>query len=78
MMPLAKRPAIAEPGRVCAVGFLLGVERYRYPKNLPKVAATGGPQCTGLPKLAVRDAYRRSWSPTTAPTRRSTETRASC
>ena len=29
----------------------MGAERYRYPTNLPKVAATGGPQCTGLPKL---------------------------
>ena len=32
-------------------GFELGVERYRYPSNLPKVAATGGPQCLTLPKV---------------------------
>jgi phospholipid/cholesterol/gamma-HCH transport system substrate-binding protein len=29
------------------LGF--GAERYRYPVNLPKVAATGGPQCQDLP-----------------------------
>jgi phospholipid/cholesterol/gamma-HCH transport system substrate-binding protein len=29
------------------LGF--GAERYRYPTNLPKVAATGGPQCQDLP-----------------------------
>jgi phospholipid/cholesterol/gamma-HCH transport system substrate-binding protein len=29
------------------IGF--GTERYRYPTNLPKVAATGGPQCQDLP-----------------------------
>ena len=25
----------------------MGIERYRYPQDLPKVAATGGPQCNG-------------------------------
>ena len=28
---------------VVSAGLTLGVERYRYPTNLPKVAATGGP-----------------------------------
>ena len=32
--------------------FQLGVERYRYPANLPKVAATGGPQCLGAAERA--------------------------
>jgi phospholipid/cholesterol/gamma-HCH transport system substrate-binding protein len=32
-------------------GFLWGQERYRYPGDLPKAGATGGPQCTGLPHL---------------------------
>lgn len=32
-------------------GFFLGRERYRYPGNLPKVAAKGGPQCTDLPNV---------------------------
>lgn len=30
------------------------MERYRYPENLPKVAATGGPQCTDLPKVGFQ------------------------
>jgi phospholipid/cholesterol/gamma-HCH transport system substrate-binding protein len=39
------------PGVVTSAGFVLGEERYRYPMNLPKVAATGGPHCAdvGLP-----------------------------
>jgi phospholipid/cholesterol/gamma-HCH transport system substrate-binding protein len=37
------------PGVLATSGLLLGRERYRYPANLPKVAATGGPQCTDLP-----------------------------
>jgi len=38
---------------VDSVGLVLGRERYRYPQNLPKVAATGGPHCAdmGLPAL---------------------------
>ena len=36
-----------------SVSFTLGIERYRYPANLPKVAATGGPQCSGLPHLPM-------------------------
>ena len=32
-----------------------GLERYRYPADLPKVAAKGGPQCTGLPDLPSGD-----------------------
>lgn len=52
MAYLGSGPQLAEPGVVDSVGFTLGVERYRYPKNLPKVAATGGPQCAGLPKVA--------------------------
>ena len=39
------------PGVLLSQSFFLGVERYRYPGNLPKVAATGGPQCQGLPKV---------------------------
>jgi phospholipid/cholesterol/gamma-HCH transport system substrate-binding protein len=31
-------------------GLTWGAERYRYPTNLPKVAATGGPQCLDLPQ----------------------------
>lgn len=37
------------PGAVVSASFGLGIERYRYPSSLPKVAATGGPQCINLP-----------------------------
>jgi virulence factor Mce-like protein len=46
---LALEPPLQEPGVVVSSGFMLGLERYRYPGNLPKVAASGGPQCLGLP-----------------------------
>ena len=46
---VASGPPLEFPGITDSVGLLLGRERYRYPTNLPKVAATGGPQCTGLP-----------------------------
>lgn len=45
------RPPLKEPGVVVLAGFLWGQERYRYPMDLPKAGATGGPQCTGLPNL---------------------------
>lgn len=51
LVPLANGPGTALPGAVLLQGFFLGRERYRYPHNLPKVAAKGGPQCTDLPKV---------------------------
>jgi phospholipid/cholesterol/gamma-HCH transport system substrate-binding protein len=39
------------PGLEFAVNFLLGAERYRYPGDLPKVAAKGGPICGALPRV---------------------------
>ena len=41
------------PGVVVSAGLTLGVERYRYPADLPKVAAKGGPYCKelGLPDV---------------------------
>ena len=41
------------PGIVVSAGLTLGVERYRYPADLPKVAAKGGPYCNelGLPDV---------------------------
>ena len=52
---LAKSPPLPVPGVLTTAGFALGIERYRYPVNLPKVAATGGPQCAGqtLPVVPV-------------------------
>lgn len=44
-------PPLPLPGILISTGFPLGPERYRYPTNLPKVAATGGPQCEGLPDV---------------------------
>lgn len=51
LIPLATGPGLPLPGAVLLQSFFLGRERYRYPANLPKVAATGGPQCTDLPKV---------------------------
>jgi phospholipid/cholesterol/gamma-HCH transport system substrate-binding protein len=40
---------LPKPGVDVLIGFEFGAERYRYPANLPKVGATGGPQCHDLP-----------------------------
>ncbi|MFN8033111.1 MAG: MCE family protein [Mycobacterium sp.] len=53
IVPLAKAPPLPLPGVVVSVSFTLGTERYRYPHDLPKVAATGGPQCQLLPKVPM-------------------------
>lgn len=37
------------PGLGLSAGFLWGTPSYKYPDNLPKVAASGGPQCSVLP-----------------------------
>lgn len=52
--PLAMGAPSPVPGAVLLQSFYLGVERYRYPQNLPKVAATGGPQCMGLPNVGFQ------------------------
>jgi phospholipid/cholesterol/gamma-HCH transport system substrate-binding protein len=54
MAPIAKSPPQPVPGVLVSVAFTLGVERYKYPGNLPKVAASGGPHCedVGLPDVA--------------------------
>ena len=59
LLPLAMGPGAPVPGAVLLQGFFLGRERYRYPGNLPKVAAKGGPQCTDLPNVGyeVRPPY---------------------
>lgn len=44
-------PPLPDPGITTIVQFALGAERYRYPVHLPKVAATGGPQCQALPAV---------------------------
>lgn len=45
------QPPQMDPGVLVNVAFTLGIERYRYPQNLPKVAAKGGPNCMGLPYI---------------------------
>lgn len=51
MVNASHRPPLKRPGVEVLAGFLWGQERYRYPMDLPKAGATGGPQCTGLPDL---------------------------
>lgn len=51
MVEMTHRPPLKEPGVVVLAGFLWAQERYRYPLDLPKAGAEGGPQCTGLPNL---------------------------
>jgi phospholipid/cholesterol/gamma-HCH transport system substrate-binding protein len=48
---LGRTPPLSEPSINIVASLTWGAERYRYPTNLPKVAATGGPHCMGLPKL---------------------------
>lgn len=54
MKPFLKVPPLPVPGVLVSVGFTLGIERYRYPNDLPRVKATGGSNCeaVGLPTLA--------------------------
>jgi phospholipid/cholesterol/gamma-HCH transport system substrate-binding protein len=44
-----KFPPLSEPSINIIASLTWGAERYRYPTNLPKVAATGGPQCLDEP-----------------------------
>lgn len=47
----SEQPLNKDPGITLLTGFEFGAERYRYPGDLPKVAAKGGPQCTDLPHI---------------------------
>ena len=51
MLYVKNQPPLPDPGVLVNVAFTLGIERYRYPQNLPKVAAKGGPHCMGLPYI---------------------------
>ncbi len=51
LLPLAHTPPLPDPGVVILVSLVLGRERYRYPSDLPKVAAKGGPHCMDLPNV---------------------------
>lgn len=49
LIRIAHGSPLSEPSINISASLTWGGERYRYPTNLPKVAATGGPQCMGLP-----------------------------
>lgn len=51
MVTVKNQPPPMDPGIVVQLAFTMGVERYRFPQNLPKVAAKGGPHCMGLPDV---------------------------
>ncbi|MCV7300414.1 MCE family protein [Mycobacterium barrassiae] len=51
ILELSRRPPLNEPGVTVLAGFLWGQQNYRYPQDLPKAGAKGGPQCTGLPNM---------------------------
>ncbi len=51
MTLMSTNPPLNEPGVDILAGFMWSQERYRYPENIPKVAATGGPQCTDMPDV---------------------------
>ena len=47
LVDAVRKPPNPLPGVYDLGALTLGIERYRYPQDLPKVAATGGPQCIG-------------------------------
>jgi phospholipid/cholesterol/gamma-HCH transport system substrate-binding protein len=49
MAHIAKWPPLRIPGAEVIAGLTAGQERYRYPGDLPKAAAKGGPHCEDLP-----------------------------
>ncbi|CAM2771458.1 MCE family protein [Mycobacterium intermedium] len=51
LVVLSHAPPLSEPSINITASLTWGGERYRYPTNLPKVAATGGPQCMELPRI---------------------------
>lgn len=51
LVTIAHFAPLSEPSINISASLTWGGERYRYPTNLPKVAATGGPKCMGMPNL---------------------------
>ncbi|HET6736200.1 MCE family protein [Mycobacterium sp.] len=49
MAYISQWPPLRIPGAEVIAGLTAGQERYRYPGDLPKVAAKGGPHCEDLP-----------------------------
>ncbi|OBH82662.1 MCE-family protein [Mycobacterium scrofulaceum] len=56
LVRLSHAAPLSEPSINISASLVWGAERYRYPTNLPKVAATGGPRCVGLPSLPFNTA----------------------
>lgn len=56
LVRLSHAAPLSEPSINISASLTWGAERYRYPTNLPKVAATGGPRCVGLPSLPFNTA----------------------
>nr|WP_232006769.1 MCE family protein [Mycobacterium sp. 1245805.9] len=56
LITLSHGAPLSEPSINISASLTWGGERYRYPTNLPKVAATGGPKCMGLPTLPFNTA----------------------
>ena len=52
LIPFIHTPPPDRPGVDVTANFTLGVERYRYPQDLPKVAAKSGPSCKEM-KLPI-------------------------
>jgi virulence factor Mce-like protein len=71
MIPIMDTPPPPVPGVLSGSSFTPGKERYRYPGNLPKVAAKGDPHCAevgmpnlpfeGKPKFLVADVGANPW-----------------
>jgi virulence factor Mce-like protein len=58
LVPFAKAPPLPPASIVVNVNFTLGTERYRYPQDLPKVGASGGPMCKQLGLPIVPPGFR--------------------
>ena len=58
MLPFVHNAPSPVPGLVGMGSLVVGKERYRYPQDLPKVAAKGGPHCADLdmPDVAGKSA----------------------
>ncbi|PQD98557.1 MCE-family protein [Mycobacterium sp. EPG1] len=57
LVPFTQGLPLPEPGIMVSIGFTWGIERYRYPGDLPKVAASGGSNCekVGMPVLQPQE-----------------------
>ena len=81
LIPFAKSRHRQYPGVMVNASLTLGVERYRYPEDLPEGRGhqrRPSLQGTGPARSAAGTSGRRSSSATSAPIPRSTATRASC